>query len=55
MIIPINRALLGQHRFARFDVDQVDGGLAGADSLFGDQFVHLLEIQLGLTSTPFEF
>ena len=55
MIVPINRAVLGQHRFARFDVDQVDGRLAGCDSLFGDQFVHLLVIQLGLPSTPFEF
>ena len=55
MVVPINRAMLGQHRFASFDVNQVDGRLAGVDSLFGDQFVHLLVIQLGLSSTPFEF
>ena len=55
MIVPINRAVLGQHRFASFDVDQVDGRLAGGDFLIGDQFVHLLVIQLGLSCAPFEF
>ena len=55
IIVPINRAVLGQHRFASFDVDQVDGRLAGCDFLIGDQFVHLLVIQLRLPFAPFEF
>ena len=42
MIVPINRAVLGQHRFASFDVHQVDVGFTGGDFVGGNQLFHLL-------------